>query len=53
MTSARVSTIGRAWELDDSQEADRTLVFLVLKTGKALLTAAALGRPTQFVEFDA
>jgi len=53
MTSARVSTALWAWLLGDSHEVDRTLLFLVLKTGKGWLVAAALARPTKLVDLDA
>jgi hypothetical protein len=53
MTSARVSTTVWASWLGDSQEVDRTVLFLVLKTGKGLLIAAALVRPTKLLDLDA
>jgi hypothetical protein len=53
MTSPRVSTTLGAWQLGDSQEDDRTFLFLVLKTGKGLLMAAAVARPTKLVDLDA
>jgi hypothetical protein len=52
MTSARVSTTLWAWLLGDSQ-VDRTLLFLVLKTGKGWLIAAGLVRPTKLADLDA
>jgi hypothetical protein len=52
MTVARVSATLWAWWLDDSREAGRTLLVLVLKTGKGLLIAAALVRPTKLAVLD-
>jgi hypothetical protein len=42
-----------ALQLGDRQEVDRTLLFLVLKTGKDLLFAAALVRPAKLLYLDA
>jgi hypothetical protein len=53
MTSAGVSTTVRASQLGDSQEVDRTVLFLVLKTGNGLLIAAALVGPTKLLDVDA
>jgi hypothetical protein len=53
MTSARISATLWASQLGGSQEVDRALLFLVLKVGKGLLTAAALVRPTKFADLDA
>jgi len=53
MTSARVSTTVRASQLGDSQEVGRAALFLVLKTGKGLLIAAALAGPTELLDVDA
>jgi len=52
MSSARVSATLWAWSLDDSREAGRTLLFLVLKTGNGLVIAAALVRPTKLAVLD-
>jgi hypothetical protein len=53
MTSARVSARLWAWSLDDSLEAGRALLFLVLKTGNGLLiAAAALVCPTKLAVLD-
>jgi hypothetical protein len=51
--SVRVSTALRASKAGDSEEVGRTLLFLVLKTGKGLLIAATLVRPTKLAELDA
>jgi hypothetical protein len=53
MTSARVSGTSWASWLGDSQEVGRALLFLVLKTGKSLLIAVVLVRPTKFADLDA
>jgi hypothetical protein len=53
MTSTRVSTTVWASQLGDSQEVDRRVFFLVLKTGNGLLIAAALVRPTKLADLDA
>jgi len=53
MTSARGSATLWAPQLGNSQEVDRTLLFLVLKTGRGSLVAAALVRPMKFVDLDA
>jgi hypothetical protein len=50
---ARVSTTLWTLRLGDSQEVDRTLLFLVLKIGKDLLFAATLVRPAKFLYLDA
>jgi hypothetical protein len=42
-----------AAQLGDSQAVDRALLFLVLKTGKGLLIATALARPTKLEDLDA
>src|ERR1700693_5384091 len=51
-TSDRVSS--RLWvsSLGDGQQVDRTIIFLGMKTGKGLLTTAALARPTKFAVLD-
>jgi hypothetical protein len=53
MSSARVSATLWASYLGDSQEVDRAFLFLVLKTGKGLLIAAALVRSTKLADLDA
>jgi hypothetical protein len=51
--SGRVSTTACASYLGDSQEVERTLLFLFLKTGRGWLIAAVLVHPTKLADLDA